>query len=136
MDRDDLMFRVWDTKRKQYVDKEEYCVGAKLTESGYVEVFYKALGETYLDDDSFTGRYIVERCTGCKDETGKLIYEGDHLLAGDHKSWGGVVTWGDGRFFILNDDGHMASFPNWEVCRIVGNVHDKETDKDEQGTDQ
>ena len=139
-------FRVWDSKEKCYVDTEDDYSYSSLREDGSVMVYRHALGETYLDDDSYEGRYIPERCTGLKDQDGKLIYHNDRLHH-DHDGlvFDCVVEWHGGGWcvregktieplgsFIVTLFGvSQVIHGPAGVCKIVGTIHDEE-EKDEQ----
>lgn len=61
-------FRVWDKAEKNYG-------GFPFHLSQFGELERVSIDGTLLDTDS--NRYVVEQCTGVKDHTGKLIFEGD-----------------------------------------------------------
>ena len=134
-------FRVWDTKEKCYVDTEHDHLYSSLREYGSVEVYRSARGELYYDEDSHSGRYIPEQCTGLKDQDGELIHENDRLHY-DHDGlvFDCVVEWHGGGWCVREGktieplgDFIITLFGVAQVihgpasfCKIVGTIHDKE----------
>lgn len=67
-------------------------------------------------------RYVLQQCTGCTDKKHNFIYEGD-ILETDEAGWIGVVVFGDGRFSLEDSNGGFSAMPNWNGCKIIGNVY-------------
>ena len=76
MNTDRFKFRVWDKQDECYQeDNADVC---KLCPDGKLDILFSV-------DDGYAGRldtltpdeYIIEQCTGQKDQSGKLVYEGD-----------------------------------------------------------
>jgi len=141
-------FRVWDSKEKCYVDTEYDYVYSVLRGDGSVEVYRRARGEIYLDDDSYEGCYIPEQCTGLKDQDSKLIHENDRLhYEHDGLAFDCVVEWHGGGWCVregkniaplgdfvpvLFDVPQKITGPA-SFCKIVGTIHDKEKKDEQQG---
>ena len=78
--------------------------------------------------------YVTEQCSGLKDRSGKLIFEGDVVdyydpMADDH--YQGVVTFDDnettaGGYYIKGNREGWQSYLDGSHCRIIGNVHEME----------
>lgn len=125
---DRFRFRAWDK------EKEIMCYEAEQT--------YDCLRGSIMSD-SFGSlleneNYIVEQCTGLKDENGKLIYEGDIVRVfydhfdGDNfieKEVVGPVVWKYGNWVVngwfLNyapeyDENHLES----DAVEVIGSIHE------------
>lgn len=107
---DRFQFRAWDTVACRY----EY------------EIQY-SLFDYYIDDD----RYVIEQCTGLKDKSGRLIYEGDIISVFDIAR--GVIDWDKSQYQIIRCQSKLPkrlkymSIRNLETERfveIIGNIHE------------
>ena len=122
--KDRFKFRVWDKYIKGYVeDLAEKCVW--IEDDGQ-------LGAG-VDDDSC----ILEQCTGLKDKSGNLIYEGDIVeitifgsigpnggYVDSDEIYKGTVVW-DRDCFLVKTDTDTLLFPHSEDCtEIIGNIHE------------
>lgn len=103
-----IKFRVWDKLNKTFVN------------NGWLVCHNDGSMELALPADCHC--YVVQQCTWCKDRNGKLIYEGD-ILETDEAGWIGVVVFGNGRFSIEDSKGGFSAMPNWNGCKIIGNVY-------------
>ncbi len=66
---------------------------------------------------------VFQGKTEYKDINGREIYEGD-ILETDEAGWIAVVVFGDGRFSLEDRFGGFSAFPNWEACKVIGNVYE------------
>lgn len=120
-------FRVWDSVTKSYgVNRARV---SKFTSTGDL-----LPSEEYIAIHSMAG-CIVEQCTGKKDQSGKLIYQGDICdyfhpddPSGTHTKH--IVIWGgDYPAFDLQpslcDDSNFLQYATIEgELNIVGNIHE------------
>lgn len=134
---DRFKFRVWDRQEKRYLKEfENICLGpdGKLYAGG---------GDRNHCRSDEAGRYLIEPCTGKKDERGRLIFEGDIIEQYDPlmDAWNRcAVEWSDEGVpcFVcryLEPDKvvrvcRLASpngtyFEGGAGCRVVGNIHEK-----------
>lgn len=135
---DRFRFRAWNREEKQY------HYGAENTYDymyGLPSVMKCSFG-SLLEDTGEENRYIVEQCTGLKDENGTLIYEGDIVECFyDHfdgnfteKKVIGVVKWGIGEWSVQNErkgDWYFLSYANYDEkhlqsdsVKVIGNIHE------------
>lgn len=56
-----------------------------------------------------------------RDCNNNKIFEGDVLLT-DEAEWIGVVVFQFGRFYLEDKVGGFSLEPNWNKCKIIGNV--------------
>ena len=98
-------FRAWDKKANHYLDSF-YIMPDES----------KVIYSSAIDEDEV----VIEQCTGLKDKSGKLIYEGDVLN-------GGVINyqvlWYEGKFVLKNG---CKNYPagGCDLLELVGNIHE------------
>lgn len=93
---------------------------AKKFETKYVSMEYIPIADVWNFDDS---SLVIQLFTGCRDVTGKEIYEGD-VLKTDENDWIAVVVFGSGIFCLEDKDGGYSAYPNWKRCKVIGNVYE------------
>lgn len=109
--------RVWSIEENCYVDKAFViaCTSGELI-SLLVHMKYDY------------SKFIIEQCTGLKDQDGKLIFENDKLQLDDIIL---TVTWFDGGFHILSSDNQARSplvQDRAKRFKIIGTIHEVKND--------
>lgn len=133
-------FRVWDKLNQKYFNREYEVNSDDVLISDHPLLGHD--GCLWETEDFIIGcarklninNYIIEQCTGLKDQCGKLIYEGDVVeyynpMADDHYT--GVVTFDDNEttasgYYIKGRDkaeGH-EHYLDGSYCRVIGNCHE------------
>ncbi|MEA4919366.1 MAG: YopX family protein [Clostridiaceae bacterium] len=134
MDRE-ILFRAWDTVRKEYLSAGEYFIGIQPGE-------YPETTKTYLDvlkdPDMYKTRFVVEPFTGLTDKNGKQIFEGDIVHTDDNEAL--CRRWSHENQFTIaevcfdNVTGGYEPFASYDsdcgdyndstYFEVIGNVHD------------
>lgn len=128
MNTERFKFRVWDKRKKRYVDC--YVIG----DDGWAYQLHCASEDSY--DLIPNEDVVIEQCTGLKDKNGNLLYEGDVVLA--LESWSGRkrefnVIYCEKEYGFLfvdkyqNTKALFAFLP--EELEILGNIHEMEVTK-------
>lgn len=134
MNKDRFLFRYYSAQEKRYLRNSEIqaifgmsCLMQKVEDTGLQAVRVSLNG----DNEDL---YVTEQCTGLKDQSGKLIFEGDVVdyyapMADDH--YQGVVTFDDNEttasgYYIKGKCEGWQSYLDGSHCRIIGNVHQME----------
>jgi uncharacterized phage protein (TIGR01671 family) len=135
MNTDRFKFRVWDNRENWYIQFR-----ASSDKEPFTYILADADGSGNTIDSVFNSGWhnpddcVIEQCTGIKDQSGKLIYEGDVVdyycpMADDH--YQGVVTFDDNEttasgYYIKGKREGWQSYLDGSHCRIIGNVHEME----------
>lgn len=122
---DRFRFRVWNKVNKEMIYNAEIAYDGmnyntswqidKNTNDGWVDCF-----GYYLD---YPEDYEVMQCTGMKDHTGKLIYEGDIVFykIGSNKCRD-VVKWSDDRCSWVKGYQDLCTYKKY--CEVIGNIYE------------
>lgn len=134
---DRFKFRVWDNSEKRMIVDEQDFIPVKITNKGILRL--SPFNNGLYSIIEFADRFILEQCTGKKDKSGVLAFEGDIC-----KCYGGVGANGAIRreylyplpieyddyncCFVFVDKDNKLNLPisRFETFEIIGNIHDKE----------
>ena len=90
---DKYRFRAWDKQEKKYIYGVEKGLNV-VSQAGNIRV----LSIAEIDNSE---RYVLEQCSGLKDNDGRLIYEGDVVQVAD--------GYERGRYLVILKDGFFAA---------------------------
>lgn len=134
MNTDRFKFRVWhEESKKFYMDiRDELFVGLDGN------IYFASVSSRELlfkHEETRKCHYILEQCTGIKDQSGKLIYEGDvveYYVPMADENYQGVVTFDDDEdtasgYYIKGNREGWQSYLEGSHCRVIGNIHEQET---------
>ena len=115
--KDRFRFRAWNKEEKQmYYDAEEtydYIAGSPV-------IFAGSFSCLLTNEDE----WIVEQCTGLKDNCGNLIYEGDIIGDGEDDY---VIKWDGNRTMFVAEDidtsYEIEDVLDPTIC-VIGNIHE------------
>ena len=107
MNNREIKFRAWDTVKNKYVDNY------------YISQHEES--DVWLNHIFTNERFIFQQYTGCKDQSGKDIFEGDILL---HNSKTGIVEFFGGMFVAswLDQTDDELGYLNVKDMKVVGNI--------------
>ena len=91
---DKYRFRVWDKQEKKYIYGVEKGLNVVSQPTGNIRV----LSIAEIDNSE---RYVLEQCSGLKDNDGRLIYEGDVVRVAD--------GFNRGCYLVILKDGFFAA---------------------------
>lgn len=91
---DKYRFRAWDKQEKKYIYGVEKGLNVVSQPTGNIRV----LSIAEIDNSE---RYVLEQCSGLKDNDGRLIYEGDVVRVAD--------SFNRGRYLVILKDGFFAA---------------------------
>lgn len=126
---DSLLFRIYDKKENILMYPEFSEIGVTFGESPDGVRYPKDASDFLFDICAWNGtRYIAEKCTGIRDNTGRPIYENDEFIRELHR-WRIIYVERNASFFALNLDtdevlGLNDERINIDDIVIVGNIHE------------
>lgn len=116
----ELKFRAWDTDLGRWV---ELTAGSKAGEK---------IPVTSLVVFNSDGNYEVSQFTGCKDQNGKDIYEGDILSDGAVVEWFDSLNYDSGgarhsgfyckKWIAYGQDGELSYHDGFDGVEVIGNI--------------
>jgi len=93
----------------------------------YGSLYINEKGKTFIDKSDWRREPVRPETVGqyieLEDKHESGIYEGD-ILKTDEAGWIGYVTYGSGVFFLTDNEGGFSRMPNWEECKIIGNIYE------------
>lgn len=104
-----IRFRIWDKAIKSFV-----CGPGQLKTQDD--------GSMEMEIVGMTSKNVIQQCTWCRDRHDNLIFEGD-ILETNESGWRGVVIYCDGQFALEDTTGGFSRWPDWEECKVIGNVY-------------
>ena len=120
---DKYRFRAWDKQEKKYIYDVEKGLNVVSQPTGNIRV----LSIAEIDNSE---RYVLEQCSGLKDNDGRLIYENDIVrIIGDYNAEQNWVRFDGGRFTA-------NGYPGWGslqmdaaattdyIFEVIDNVHE------------
>lgn len=118
----EILFRAWDTARKEYLSGGEFLLAIQPGKRPEAT-------RTYLDvldsPDMYKNRFIVEQYTGLTDKNGKRIFDGDICI--DVRGFRFVVEWDSDNARFLGRGGDYIRYVGQEPAVVViGNIHDNQ----------
>lgn len=121
MNIDRFKFRVWDENRKIYPISTDFLID-----------YDGNLWEQCTPIDNSDNHLVIEQCTGLKDQTGKLIFEGDVLRRDTNGLIIKIIYYQGGFGWMTNYDlfigfaGHLYIEEILQHYEVIGNIHDKQ----------
>lgn len=141
---DRFKFRVWwnspyvnEESKYLYYNPNEFCHTTDIVRDASCDsvedIVYYDIRDIILGDiDEFEkpNTFIVEQCTGLKDNCGNLIYEGDIIGDGEDDY---VIKWDGNRTMFVAEDidtsYEIEDVLDPTIC-VIGNIHEQAEQKD------
>lgn len=123
---DKYRFRAWDKQEKKYIYGVEKGLNVVSQPTGNIRV----LSIAEIDNSE---RYVLEQCSGLKDNDGRLIYENDIVKMveddGDPYTETCLINFKDGIFLVTDDVGDEFVLDDIidddeYTINVVNNVHE------------
>lgn len=123
MNSDRFKFRVWLKKEQCYIENDaDIC---EITHDGELVCIDWGDGDTIPKTEYAFDDCVVEQCTGLKDQSGKLIFEGDVVRT--ITGFEGTVKWiNEQAMFQVVFKKHIRTCDVHESQEIIGNIHEVE----------